>query len=202
MTMTIPVPEYADAHARSVIAACEKTLEISPACTTEEGLVRVTVYPDAAGYGALGTRIRQYGGTLDIALICMGEALTLMKENDMTMTIPVPHYAGAHARSVIAACERTLEISPPVGEDALIRVTVYPDAAGYGALGTRIRQYGRTLDIALADLGETLTLESEDIPDPTRLQLTCDCDDCEGTGTVDLVKCPQCLGSGMRPADS
>ena len=63
-----------------------------------------------------------------------------------------------------------------------------------------------------------LMCEVGDIPDPTRPQVTCD--ECQGTGTVDLVNClchldrdlcvcpkttihcSQCLGAGVRRADS
>ena len=60
--------------------------------------------------------------------------------------------------------------------------------------------------------------ELEDVPDPGRPQVTCD--DCQGRGTVELVnclcdrdrdlcvcpettiKCSQCLGAGVRRADT
>lgn len=74
-------------------------------------------------------------------------------------TIPVPEYASFCARTMIGAIASTLEITESSGEEALATATVYPDAVGYAALGPRIRQHARTIDQALSDLGETLTLE-------------------------------------------
>ena len=74
---------------------------------------------------------------------------------------------------------------------------------------TQVQVISRALD---------LMCEVGDIPDPTRPQVTCD--DCQGTGTVDLVNClcdrnrdlcecpkttihcSQCLGAGVRRADT
>ena len=76
------------------------------------------------------------------------------------MTIPIPPYAGTHAQQVIAACERTLEITDR--GDGVVLATVYPDTAGYAALGARMSNYGKDEQEALAFLGIALTLDSED----------------------------------------
>ena len=101
------------------------------------------------------------------------------------------------------------------------RHTVTLDATGSARL-TAIRQHiaGKSgfppTQVQVISRALDLMCEVGDIPDPTRPQVTCD--DCQGTGTVDSVnclcdrdpcvcpettiKCPQCLGAGVRRADS